>query len=533
MQLFEIMFLLVLALAIARLLIGQAHSKFTYLNIGVAGLVIAVIGIVVEGLRWQMLPAYLALALLMLASLKREKAARVWRTVGAIPLIVFLLASGFLTWQLPIFEIPVPAGPYAVGTFDYSITDDSRIERYAPERNRELYVEVWYPAVKSVVEQYDVRTLFQQTYEGDPNIYTPLLRYLKHIPTQSHILAPVAQPEAEKFPVLLFSHGAMAFTSQNQQLMEHLASHGYVIFSVGHPYDAMRMNLENAGTVRRTGELPSDIPFQIEGMERNLLGKIRDADNLDVIEASTMRGILLGIADAYAEVVSDNEKNEVLERALSNELQPYAELMTPTTLSEYLQYIYIYQHSLIAYRVSDLQFIADSIQDFEAPVAGFHEVLDTSGFGVFGMSAGGATAGEFCKIDSRCLAGTNLDGTQFGEHWDTKVAAPFLMFYHEAHQGGNDFAYLPPAHEFWDYGVKGTEHFDFLEVAQAFPILELIGMTGSIDKTRMIAIINEVQLNFFDHTLKNFPIAGELYSDIPEIIVRLSLDMALREKGSE
>ena len=118
------------------------------------------------------------------------------------------------------------------------------------------------------------------------------------------------------------------------------------------------------------------------------------------------------------------------------------------------------------------------------------------------------------------VAGTNLDGTQFGGNWDIKVSAPFLMFYHEAHQGGNDFAYLPPSHEFWDYAVKGATHFDFVELAQTAPILKLLGLTGSIDKDRMIDIINEVQLSFFDHYLRGKPIPGELYSNIPEIVVR-------------
>jgi hypothetical protein len=36
----------------------------------------------------------------------------------------------------------------------------------------------------------------------------------------------------------------------------------------------------------------------------------------------------------------------------------------------------------------------------------------------------------------------------------------------------------------------------------------------------MIDIMNIVVLNFFDHSLKGKPVPGELFTDIPEIIVR-------------
>ena len=519
MQPFEILFLLLLAFAIVRPLIGPIAQRISYPVLAWIGLGMIGFGVVFEGWRWQMFPAYLAFAALILASLKRSKTSKAWRIAGAIPLAVLLMASIFLTHQLPIITLPEPAGPYAVGTFEYSITDESRVERYAPERKRELYVEVWYPAEKESADDYTVRTLYQELYEGDKNFISFLLSYLGHIPTHSHVNAPVASPDDDGFPVLLFSHGGMAFTSQNQQLMEHLVSHGYVIFSIGHPYDSGKVNLENAGTIRMANEQPSDIPFQLEDMERNLLSKVRNEASMGEQEGSQARGMFLSLADAYAEAPDESAKNRVLESALANELQPYDHLMTQTTLGQYLTYLYVYQHSLVEYRVEDMQFIADTVQNIDAPVPGFQEALDLSGFGIFGMSFGGAAAGEFCKIDSRCIAGTNLDGTQFGGNWDIKVAAPFLMFYHEAHQGGNDFAYLPPTHEFWDYAVKGTTHFDFVEVAHTAPILKLFGLTGSIDKDRMIDIMNEVQLSFFDHYLKGKPIPGELYSNIPEILV--------------
>src|SRR4029079_1259004 len=130
-------------------------------------------------------------------------------------------------------------------------------ERYAPTRNRELYVEVWYPAEKSAVGGLPVRTLFQELYEGAYTRQSLLFGYLSHIPTHSHLLAPVAAPDDGPFPVLLFNHAlGLGFTSQNQLLMEPLASHGYVVLSIAHPYQSSKVNLSNSGTVTVTDEYP-------------------------------------------------------------------------------------------------------------------------------------------------------------------------------------------------------------------------------------------------------------------------------------
>ena len=151
MQLFEVLFLLVLAVGIVRLLLGPIHPRLTYSTIAVVGLGLMVLGVVSEGFRWQMIPAYVGFGVLLLASLKKSETRLVWRALGALPLFLLMSASAVLTHELPIFSLPEPSGPYGVGTFEYSITDDSRKERYSPTRNRELYVEVWYPARKECV----------------------------------------------------------------------------------------------------------------------------------------------------------------------------------------------------------------------------------------------------------------------------------------------------------------------------------------------------------------------------------------------
>jgi predicted dienelactone hydrolase len=520
LQLFETLFLVILALAIVRLVRGPIHRRFDYATIAALGFGSMALGALFEGWRWQMLAAYVAFVALMLASLKKSETHLAWRTAGALPLALSLLASAFLAHQLPVLSLPEPNGPYAVGTFDYSITDDSRRERYSPERNRELYVEVWYPADETTAGAFPVRTLFHELYAGSYTRQSLLFGYFKHVPTHSHVQAPVARPADGPFPVLLFNHALdFGFTSQNQSLMEHLASHGYVVLSIAHPYQAAKVNLGNAGTVTRASELPADISFAREELYQGIASTVYEM-SASMAEVSAIKTALSPLAEQYVALAEDRKEAFLSKAVDTEELRAYRHVISEAMLEDYFLYDYVAENASVSYWVEDDQFVVDTLGEVQAPVAGFTEILDAGRLGVIGMSYGGAAAGEFCKVDSRCDAGVNLDGTQFGRHWNQPVLAPFLMFYHEEHQGGNDYAYLPPAHDFWDYGVRGALHTDFTDFVYAWPFLKAIGFSGSIDGARMIQITNAVQLSFFDHYLKGKPIPGELFTDIPEIVVR-------------
>jgi predicted dienelactone hydrolase len=368
-----------------------------------------------------------------------------------------------------------------------------------------------------------VRTLFQELYEGDYTRQSFLFGYMKHIPTHSHIEAPVAAHGGKRFPVLLFNHAlAPGFTSQNQLLMEKLASHGYVILSIAHPYQSSKVNLAQAGTVTAATENPRDLLAAITRPElpESAIGKIMAAHDGDLKQVSAFKTAISPLADEYLALPAGERKAFLGEAVARKEFQRWRKLITTDLLEDYFIYNYLIENSLTGYWVEDIQFVADKLGELRAPVAGFHEAVDATGFGVFGMSYGGGAAGEFCKVDPRCRAFANLDGTQFGSHWSQPVPAPMLMFYNEEHQGGNDFAYLPPTHEYWEYTVDGAGHFDFTDFTYAWPLFKTFGLAGSIDGMRMTEITNGVVLNFFDHSLKGRPVNGELFTSVPEITVR-------------
>jgi hypothetical protein len=65
-----------------------------------------------------------------------------------------------------------------------------------------------------------------------------MFEYIELISTHSIKDAPVAD-SAEPFSVLIFSSGHTGLLSQNTILFEDLASHGYIVRSVGHPYESL------------------------------------------------------------------------------------------------------------------------------------------------------------------------------------------------------------------------------------------------------------------------------------------------------
>jgi hypothetical protein len=108
--------------------------------------------------------------------------------------------------------------------------DNGRPETFTPnpDDHRELVVRVWYPA--------------RGTAGGKtaPLMERPPFQFshLSLVKTHAYRDAPVSNAQPA-FPVLIFSHGHVGFMEQNLTLMEELASHGYIVCSIAHPYQTI------------------------------------------------------------------------------------------------------------------------------------------------------------------------------------------------------------------------------------------------------------------------------------------------------
>lgn len=225
----------------------------------VATAVVVVCGaaLLVVGLRWKMLPVFAgaAFALLAVAVSSRfvcaaRTATRVspWLDRASAGVCVGTIAMGpVLAWLLPLPVFPEPSGPHAVGTTVMEWTDADRPETATAtdDDRRSVVVQLWYPATSSPpgVERamYMGRSEEEATivldgvadYLGVPRfVLADLARVRSHAVPD----APVVDG-GQRFPVVLFSPGLGGTRTQNTAWAEDLASRGYVVAGLDHPYD--------------------------------------------------------------------------------------------------------------------------------------------------------------------------------------------------------------------------------------------------------------------------------------------------------
>src|SRR5690606_37753809 len=144
----------------------------------------------------------------------------------------------------PVNPLPKPSGQYAVGVRAFEISDASRLGVFLakPDEPRRLLVRVWYPAqdvsgLKPAPYFTEAETTSTARSLGGMVGFPEFFTYVSHVTTNSYPDAPLLEG-ATNLPTVFYSHGYTSFLQQNTVLMEELASHGYVVFSVQHTYDS-------------------------------------------------------------------------------------------------------------------------------------------------------------------------------------------------------------------------------------------------------------------------------------------------------
>jgi hypothetical protein len=389
--------------------------------------------------RWQLFPAMLILALTFAFALRARRAGPIGRLSGAVLGILAVGLSVSLAAAFPVFALPAPDGVHRVGTRSFHLP--------VPD-GRELYLQAWYPA-DGVQEDALPRTFWREMYRGPQNGFTFFTRYLSHIRTHSHEDATVA-PGAQ-FPLLLFSHGLALFAEQNTPLMEHLASHGFVVLAVGHSGLSMRV----VGSDGRATEL--DFP------------RIKAA------------------LDEYGRV-----DEEEVERLAALQPTPLERAAFQLRIREQTPLM----NALMAQWVRDLQFVLDALHGnagLPTELDGLLASTDMRRLGMFGMSFG--------KIDTRCRAGVNIDGAVFGSHVLEARRAPFLTVISPSNEKYHQHDLLVSTYSSHNVVIEGAEHGDLLDISFALPVLKWFGINGSIEAMRATSLLNEVVRAFFEAQL--------------------------------
>ncbi len=470
MRLFEILTLLSLGVALSAFLWPAGLRRPVAWSAAGGALIFALIHLGLEHERWQMVPAYALIAILVSSALlsrfrpSPEKPRGLWSLIGSgIASLGVLLTCAAPPILFPVPVLPNPGGPYAIGTTSFAITDPARIDPYAPTPNtpRELMIQIWYPASPASgaktggwMNRLDVAGPAIATYLKLPSF---ILDHANLIVTNSYPDAPVA-PAESRYPIVIYSHGWSGFRTINTNQTEALASRGFIVVSIDHTYGALV-------TVFPDGRVALNNP--------------------QALPSETSVG-----ADEY-------------KRA-----------------SEMVEGVY----------AADIRFVMDTLERLNAGEidARFAGRLDLERLGVFGHSTGGGATVLACQADARCKAGLGMDA------WVVPVpeaaitaglTQPFFFMESEVWASAKNKAKMETlygAHlesEAYRMTILGTKHYDFTLLPLLTPLAPALKLKGPLNGPRGMQIITDYLVAFFEHYLqgKDAPLLAGPAIDYPEV----------------
>lgn len=381
-------------------------------------------------------------------------------------LIFFFLLSKITLGQLNRF-LPKPTGQYFVGTENLFFTDTTRKEKLTLKWSdkRSLQVKIWYPADEKgekenmYLKDYSATTLWEnyKIFNDDKVFFDSLKKYK----TFSFENIPVSQKE-EKFPVIIFSPGYyFGLDDFYSAQMENLASHGYFVVSITHPYDQVIAN---------TAE-----------------GKVLKINKYRMTKAYLQ----------WKKVEFMHKKNP----DTTNTKQ------TNRILKAYLRGMKVFDKSVRLW-VKDAQYILDTLEKINNQFVTdrLYGKMDFSKVGTLGQSVGGAVSGQLCYVDSNIKAGVNLDCFQFGDLYKNEMKKPFMLLQSDSYPLwaiANKIIYGKTT-PFYSIHVNNSRHFVFSDCS-IFPVKineKMNALIGNGDNNGNIKRINTYIVDFFNHYLK-------------------------------
>lgn len=374
--------------------------------------------------------------------------------------------------QTAPFVLPTPSGRFAVGTTSWFVTDATRTESFSSSAvQRQVKVIAWYPTDSTTASRLGSRAPYLRetlreartfaTQMGDSTAYDNLAA----VETHSFLDAPILRGPST-LPVLIFSHGYTGLISAYTALIEDLASRGYVVLSVAHPYEVVATSLSNGSIVTML-----DANRELRQPIRDVLAEWNDED--------AMMARVTAAAD-------DAEKLEILNEYLSR---------IPNT------------HAVVDRWTKDARLVIDKLPTLSPNTIGgqLARRIDLGRLGALGHSMGGVMAGQFCIEDSRCKAALNLDGIpQSGTMINAKMKRPFLMVYsaRPGRVGVSDLIYSRASSRYYRVDVDDTKHIDFSDMNFWGGPLRKAGASGAMPPERSAYLTRLIVGQYFDQELR-------------------------------
>ena len=169
-----------------------------------------------------------------------------WKTVAWIGVFLLLVFALSIYAQL---ELPAPGGPYAVGRTNLKWVDAFRLEVLTenPDDSREVAALVWYPAEPGTgvnVGYFPGLSSVTNALVESGELEAWEVFGLRFVRSDSRLDANPVTTE-DPFPLVIFSPGNGTNIEFYSSLAGEIASHGYIVVGLNHPYDVPAVQLSS------------------------------------------------------------------------------------------------------------------------------------------------------------------------------------------------------------------------------------------------------------------------------------------------
>ena len=371
--------------------------------------------------------------------------------------------------------LPKPTGTFQIGRTHLNFIDENRVDLspLAEGKKRDIPILIWYPIDDSGTSS-SLKLIKQRDLDSANKfvIFQSLPDEICDVLTNSYEDVPITD-KVRKLPVLIYNHGLTGFLESSTILMEHMASHGYIIVSVGHPYDGVASYPDGRS-----------IPIDVKKYNEYFARLTSEEENKKDEEF---------LAQINREDISVEEMKKITEKWLMDDELITGEIEKPQ----------------IEVWIDDVLFIKDILKRMNGGKieSQFKGKMDfTKGIGVFGHSYGGATAMLSCCLDDQLKFAINIDGGMFsGLKARFKFNHPSMFMDSEGSTGMNKYFYTINKNDTYSVGIKDSKHLDFVDSAYILKnwMKELPEKYGKIDGNLMVKIRNDYLLSFFDKYMKD------------------------------
>lgn len=388
--------------------------------------------------------------------------------ISTLTLIFLIFYNSLVSGQKTESFLPKPTGKYFIGTKDTVLVDSLRKEIFTSAKNdfRNLPIKIWYPSDSNegktpdyYLQKYSPADLYDayKDFSDDKTIFAKLQKEITH----SYTGLAISQKE-KTFPVIIFSQGFFFGLDEfYTNFMEDLASNGYIVISITHPFDQQLSTLHDNTPARLKKARALKAYFQWKGVS---FFKTKNPDVNNAKKCNRM-------------------------------------------LRSYFRNMRVFDRSLDIW-IADSKFVLNSIttDDLSRRFPFLKNNIDTSRIGSYGQSFGGSVAGQLSYLDNRIKAAVNLDGFQFGDIYKNELKKPLMSLQSDMYADwivANQHIYLKTK-PYSMYVFKKSKHFIFSDCS-LFPVMsedKRVLLTGDVDSKKTIKKINSLVLDFFNHFLK-------------------------------